>query len=158
MRATSRCLLALTALLGAGALVAARPAAAADGQARLQMGAHVAPRVLVSADRRDLALAPGESATVMVSVKARIARGASVAIVLEAPGDGTALRYAFQGQAGRLAGPTTLGLVTGSGVHRLPLTVTLEPSARRPVRLPLALRAGGGATVVAGATVTHVSP
>ncbi len=136
-----RIILAL-GLLGLLPLVQVESAEAAAATADLSLGLHVAARVAAQADRTVVALEPGQSQTVTLTLKARMA--ASDAAVLSlgtslSETDAALVTYQFDGATGPLAGSTRLGAIRGSGVHTLPLTLTLAPEATGPVTLDLAV-------------------
>ncbi len=138
----------------------AAPVAAAESLAALRVAVRVGPRAVVGADRPSVTLHPGQSATVTVTVKARMAATDALAVALDAPlpsgalsADGRALvAYRWADRTGRLTDGAVLGTVTRSGVHVVPLTLTLAAAAPEPVTLPLTLRAE-----TAGSTAAAVS-
>ncbi len=159
MRTTTRILATLSALVAAaGLLTTAGRAHAGQVGASLQVAAQLGRHVAVFADRTEVRLVPGESATVMVTVKVRMARGETLKVALDAPWANGQVRYRFQNVDGTLAGPTSLGAVAASGVYRIPLTLTLDRRAPAPVRIPLAVRPGSDQVTVATSGFTRVAP
>ncbi len=147
-------IIAMAALLAGLAPAGARPSEAAQASGRLEIAAQVGPRASVRPDRSLVRLRPGEQVDVTVVVKARLAAGSAAAVILESglvEVDGGDVTYRFAGVERRLGGSATLAWVRTSGVHALPLTLSLAPTARRPVVLPLRFRVQPGDTpVVAG--------
>lgn len=158
--------LGLLALVLPGLLLAAAAprATAGESSASLLVSARIERHLLVEADRQVAALAPGESVVVTVTLKTRVAAGEAVAVVLDAApapsaggAGGARLVYHAGGVTGQLAGSAVVGTVRGSGVHTLPVTLTLPPTAGRPVVVPLSVRAEAGGAPFAVAT-TRVFP
>ncbi len=154
--------LAVAALVQVGQVA---PAGAAQSTASVLLAAHVGTRAVVQPDRSVVTVAPGESVTVAVTVKTRMGASEALAVALN-PGlpreavsaDGGALvTYRWADRTGPLAGETLLGTVTRSGVHVVPLTLTLAATARGPVTLPLAFRTGITGPTLAAAS-TRVQP
>jgi hypothetical protein len=155
VRAAGAGALALSGLLGVAqvALVVA-----AQSSATVLIGAQINAVARVEADRSIVTVEPGRSVTVVVVVKARLARGSAATVMLDTPGAdrSASVRYEFAGNAGVIADRTVLGAVNSSGVHTRLLTITVAPTARRPVTLPLVFRVGmGGTRLMAAGTSTQ---
>ncbi len=136
-----RIILAL-GLLGLLPVVQVESAEAAAATADLSLGLHVAARVVAQADRTVVALEPGQSQTVTLTLKARMAASDAAVVVLDTalPAAAAArVTYQFDGATGPLAGSTRLGTIRGSGLHTLPLTLTLAREAPGPVTFDLTL-------------------
>jgi hypothetical protein len=105
----------------------------------LRIGARVGPRVKVTADRDSVTLAPGASAVVLVTVRARLAQADAVDLTLLADRGGSAslVTYAFGDRRGALSAETRLGVVQGAGIRTEALVLTLDRKAPGPV--PIAL-------------------
>jgi uncharacterized membrane protein len=144
--------LTLTGLLTVGSVALV---VAAQRSATLLIGAQINAVARVEADRRIVTVEPGRSVTVVVVVKARMARGSAATVTLDTPGAdrSASVRYEFAGNTGVIGDHTVLGAVGTSGVHTRPLTISVAPTARRPVTLPLVFRVGmSGGPLVAVAT------
>lgn len=134
-----RIILAL-GFLGLLPVVQVEPAAAATAAANLSIDLHVAARVAVQADRAVVVLEPGQSQTVTLTLRARMAASDAAVVLLDTAlpaADAARVTYQFAGATGPLAGSTRLGTIRGSGLHTLPLTLTLAPEAPGPVTLDL---------------------
>jgi hypothetical protein len=116
------------------------PAMAASATATVSVRLGIASRVAVEADRLVVTLEPGGTETVNITVKARMAASDAAVVVLDTAlpaADAARVTYKFAGTTGSLGGSTRLGTIRGSGVHTLPLTLTLAPEAPGPVTLEL---------------------
>lgn len=153
LRAAGAGVLALTGLLAHVALVVA-----AQSSATVLIGARINAMARVEADRSVVTIEPGRSVTVVVVVKARLARGSAATVTLDTPGAdrSASVRYEFAGNTGVIGDHTVLGAVSSSGIHTRLLTITVAPTARRPVTLPLVFRAGlGGTPLMAAGTLAQ---
>jgi hypothetical protein len=129
--------LALALLIGG-----ANRAAAAGASQTVRVAARVGPHLAVEPSRGMVTLHPGQSATVVVRIKARVARGSLVILTAEAPtaaaGD---LVYRGPDREGDLAGEVAVATLRGSGVHDVSVSLTLVATARQATTLPLLFRA-----------------
>jgi hypothetical protein len=120
----------------------ATPAAAGRASQTVRVAAYVGPHLAVQPSRGVVKLEPGQSATVAVRIKARVARGSLVILTAEAPtaaaGD---LLYRGPDREGRLTGEVAVATVRGSGVHDVSVSLTLAATAREAASLPLLFRA-----------------
>jgi hypothetical protein len=120
----------------------ASPAAAGRASQTLRVAADVGPHVAVQPSRGTVRLEPGQSTTVAVRIKARVARGSLVILTAEAPTAAAGeVFYRGPDRGGRLTGEVAVATVRGSGVHDLSVSLTLAATAPEAAALPLLFRA-----------------